>query len=153
VSSSPYSIAATPVQPAVYAPPDATGSIFFVTAALAGASTLIGNNATDPRVVRPAYPGDALDLYMIGLGSTLDPSEFLTDQVFAGAFPVSAPVTATVGGEPATVLFAGLTGPGLYLVRIVTPQNLPPGAQPLQVSAGAFTTRPGLVLQMGSPQG
>jgi uncharacterized protein (TIGR03437 family) len=118
---------------------------------LAGTATLIGNSATDPRVVRPAYPGDTLDLYMIGLGSTLDPSEFLTDKVFAGAFPVSAPVTASVGGEAATVLFAGLTAPGLYLVRIVVPQNLAPGAQPLQVSAGAFTTRPSLVLEMGTP--
>ena len=104
----PYLIAATTTQPAVYAPPDATGTTFFVTAALAGTSTLIGNNATDPRVVRPAYPGDILDLYVIGLGSTLDPSEFITDQVSAGAFPVSAPVTATVGGKPAAVLFAGL---------------------------------------------
>ena len=151
VSSSPYLIAATTAQPAVYAPPDASGTTFFVTAALAGTAALIGNNALDPRVVRPVYPGDTLDIYMIGLGSTLDPSEFLTDQVFAGAFPVSVPVTATVGGEPSTVLFAGLTAPGLYLVRIVVPQNLPPGAQPLQVSAGAFTTRSGLVLQMGSP--
>lgn len=151
VSSNPYSIAATAAQPAVYAPPDATGATFFVTAVLAGTATLIGNSATDPRVVRPAYPGDTLDLYMIGLGSTLDPSEFLTDEVFAGAFPLSAPVSATVGGQPGTVLFAGLTAPGLYLVRVVVPPNLPPGAQPLQVSAGAFTTRPSLVLQVGSP--
>ncbi len=151
VSSSPYTIAATAAQPAVYAPPDATGATFFVTAALAGTATLIGNSATDPQVARPAYPGDTLDLYMIGLGATLDPSKFITDEVFAGAFPVSAPVTASVGGVPATVLFAGLTGPGLYLVRIVVPQNVPSGGQPLQVSAGAVTTRPSLVLQVGSP--
>lgn len=150
VNSSPFTISAQPVHPAVYAPPNADGSSFFVTAALAGTATLVGNSGTDPRVVRPVYPGDTLDLYMIGLGSTLDPSKFITDQVFAGAFPLSASVTASVGGEPANVLFAGLTSPGLYLVRIVVPSDLSAGAQPLQVSAGGIQTRPSVILQMAA---
>ena len=150
-NSSPFPITAQPAQPAVYAPPSVDGSTFFVTAALAGTATLVGNSATDPRVVRPVYPGDTLDLYMIGLGSTLDPSKFVTDQVFSGAFPVNAPVTAIVGGEPAGVVFAGLTGPGLYLVRILVPSDLAAGAEPIQVSAGGIQTRPSLVLQMAAP--
>ena len=150
VNSSPFTITAQAAQPAVYAPPNADASTFFVTAALAGTATLVGNSATDPRVVRPVYPGDTLDLYMIGVGSTLDPSEFITDRVFSGVFPVSAPVTATVGGEPANVMFAGLTAPGLYLVRIVVPSDLAAGAQPLQVSVGGIQTRPSLVLQMAA---
>ena len=89
VISSPFTITAQAAQPAVYAPPNADASTFFVTAALAGTATLVGNSATDPRVVRPVYPGDTLDLYMIGVGSTLDPSKFITDRVFSGAFPVS----------------------------------------------------------------
>ena len=150
LSSTPFTITAQPAQPAVYAPPTADAATFFVTAALAGTATLVGNSATDPRVVRPVYPGDTLDLYMIGLGATLDPSKFVTDQVFSGAFPVSAPVTASVGGEAANVLFAGLTAPGLYLVRIVVPSGLAAGAQPLQVSAGGIQTRPSLVLQIAA---
>ncbi|MBZ5623673.1 MAG: choice-of-anchor D domain-containing protein, partial [Acidobacteriia bacterium] len=151
LNSSPFPITAQAAQPAVYAPPSADGSTFYVTAALAGTATLVGNSSTDPRVVRPVYPGDTLDLYMIGLGSTLDPSKFITDQVFSGAFPVSAPVTATVGGEAASVVFAGLTQPGLYLVRIVVPSDLEAGAQPIQVSAGGIRTRTSLVLQMAAP--
>jgi uncharacterized protein (TIGR03437 family) len=150
VSGSPFAITAQAAQPAVYAPPNADGSTFFVTAALAGTATLVGNSVTDPRVVRPVYPGDTLDLYMIGLGSTLDPTNFITGQVFSGAFPLSAPVTATVGGEPAIVWFAGLTGPGLYLVRIAVPSDLAAGAQPLQVSVGGIQTRPSLMLQMAA---
>jgi uncharacterized protein (TIGR03437 family) len=149
-SSSPYAITAKSAQPAVYALPNADASTFFVTAALAGTATLVGNSGADPRVARAVYPGETLDLYMIGLGSTLDPSQFITDRVFAGAFPVSAPVTATVGGEAATVLFAGLTTPGLYLVRIVVPSDLSAGAQPLQVSVGGIQTRPSLALQMAA---
>jgi uncharacterized protein (TIGR03437 family) len=83
---------------------------------------------------------------MIGLGATSDPSKFVTDQVFAGAYPVSASVTATVGGESATVSFAGLTAPGLYLVRIAIPQDLSPGAQVIQVSAGGLRTGSSLKL-------
>ena len=149
VSSSPFTIRAQAAQPAVYAPPSADGSTFFVTAALAGTATLVGNSATDPRVARPVYAGDSLDLYMIGLGATLDPSRFVTDRVFSGAFPVSAPVTATVGGVAANVLFAGLTAPGLYLVRIVVPSDVAPGPQRLQLSVGGIQTRSSLVLQVG----
>jgi uncharacterized protein (TIGR03437 family) len=150
VSSSPFTVTATAALPAIYALPNADGSTFFVTAALAGTATLVGNAATDPRVVRAAQPGDLLDLYMIGLGATADATKFVTDQVFSGAYPVSAQVTATVGGEAATVLFAGLVSPGLYLVRIAVPSDLSPGPQPIRVSAGASQTRSSLVLMLGA---
>ena len=117
VSSSPFVITAKATQPAVYAPPNAGGSSFFVTAALDGTASLVGNSAIDPRVARRVYPGDILDFYMIGLGYTVDHSKFVSDTVFSGAFPVSAPVSVIVGGKAANVAFAGLTGPGLYLVR------------------------------------
>ncbi len=96
--------------------------------------------------MRPAYPGDTLDLYMVGLGSTSDPSKFITDRMFSGAFPVSAPVTAGLGGKAADVLFAGLTAPGLHLVRIAVPSDLPAGAQQLQASVGGIPAKPSLAL-------
>ena len=149
VSSSPFTITAKATQPAVYAP-TADASSFFVTAALQGSALLVGNSAMDPRVLRVVYPGDILDLYMIGLGTTADPSKFITDKVFYGAFPVSATVTATVGGETAPVLFAGLTSPGLYLVRISIPSDLAARPQPVQVSTGGEHTSSPLVLMMGA---
>jgi uncharacterized protein (TIGR03437 family) len=146
VNGVPFVITATATQPAIYALPSSDGSTFFVTSALAGTATLVGNNTVDPRVVRAAQPGDVLDLYMVGLGPTTDPSKFVTDQLFAGAFPVSASVTATVGGEPAPVAFAGLTSLGLYLVRITVPSDLLPGPRPIRVSAGTTATASSLVL-------
>jgi uncharacterized protein (TIGR03437 family) len=83
---------------------------------------------------------------MIGLGATVDPTKFITDSLFSGAFPVNGSVTATVGGAPAPVQFAGLTSPGLYLVRISVPAGLPAGPQPIQVSAGDAQTRPLLLM-------
>ena len=148
VNSSPFPVTATAAHPAVYALPTADGSTFYVTAVLPGTTTLLGNITVDPRVARGAFPGQTIDLYMIGLGATLDPSQFITDKNFAGAFPVAAAVAATVGGESAGVLFAGLTTPGLYLVRIVVPSDLKPGAQPLRVSVGGALTRSALMLQI-----
>ena len=150
VSSSPFTMTAVAAHPAVYALPTPDGSTFYVTAVLPGTATLLGNSAVDSRVARAVFPGETIDLYMIGLGATLDPTQFITNQIFAGAYPVSASVTATVGGESASVLFAGLTTPGLYLVRIVVPSDLKPGAQPLQVSVGGALTRPALVLQIAA---
>jgi uncharacterized protein (TIGR03437 family) len=150
-SSNPFAITATATLPSIYALPTADGSAFFVTAALAGTGTLIGNSAVDRRVTRAALPGDVLDLYMAGLGATADPSLLVTNQVFAGAYPVSAPVTASVGGKAAQVLFAGLTSPGLYLVRVALPSDLPAGPQPIQITAGGVRTRPSLMLMVGAP--
>ncbi len=151
LTSTPFPIAAKATQPAAYAPPNADGSSFFITAALQGTAILVGNSATDPRVVRAAYPGDVLDLYMIGLGATADPSKFITDQPFTGAFPVSAKVTATVGGENAPVQFAGLISPGLYLLRVSIPADLAAGPQPVQVSTGDAVTRASLLLRFATP--
>ena len=156
VSSNSFQIVAKAAQPAIYALPNADASMFYVTAALAGTATLVGNNAIDPRVTRLILPGDTLDLYMIGLGATSDPSKFVTDKVFSGSFPVTAAITATIGGESAPVSFAGLTSPGLYLVRISVPKQLNPGPQPIQLSTGnssmgGAATRPSLELLIGPP--
>jgi GNAT superfamily N-acetyltransferase len=63
-------------------------------------------------------------------------AEFIRNQVFEGAFPVSAAVTASVGGEPAQVLFAGLTSPGLYLAIHERKHNSE--ALSNQITAGQF---------------
>jgi len=136
VTSSSYAVTAKATQPAIYALPNSAATIYYVTAALQGTGFLVGTSAVDSRVTRAVSPGDILDLYMIGLGATADPSAFVTSQEFSGAFPLSAQVTATVGGEAASVLFAGLTSPGLYLVRVAIPLDLKPGQQPIQISTG-----------------
>jgi uncharacterized protein (TIGR03437 family) len=79
VSGDPFTITATATRPAIYALPTSNGATFFVTAALAGTATLVGNSAVDPRVLRAVQPGDVLDLYMVGLGGTMDSSKFVTD--------------------------------------------------------------------------
>ena len=146
VPSNIFPATATAAKPAIYAVPNQTGTIYSVTAALQGTAYLVGNRAFDARVNRGVFPGDSIDLYMIGLGATQNLSAFVTDRVFAGAFPIDAPITATVGGEPARVVFAGLTTPGLYLVRIGVPSTAKPGNQPIEVAVG----NPGTALRTSS---
>jgi hypothetical protein len=43
-----------------------------------------------------------------------------------------------------------LTSPGLYLVRIVVPSGLAPGAQTIQIAAGASKTVGSLVLMLAA---
>jgi uncharacterized protein (TIGR03437 family) len=139
VAGNSFPLTAKATQPAIYALPNSARTTYFVTAALEGTGFLVGNSAIDSRVTRAVFPGDVIDLYMIGLGATADASAFITNVEFSGAFPVSATVTATAGGEPAPVIFAGLTSPGLYLVRIAIPADLKSGDQPIQVSTGKPT--------------
>ncbi|HTB13441.1 MAG TPA: IPT/TIG domain-containing protein [Bryobacteraceae bacterium] len=145
---SPFTTTATAILPAIYALPNATGTAFYVTAPLEATALLVGNSAVDSRALRAAEPGDVLDLYMIGLGATADPTVFTTTQGFAAAYPVSASVAATIGGESAQVLFAGLTSPGLYLVRVVVPSDLRPGQVSIQISAAGSTTSSLLLLTL-----
>jgi uncharacterized protein (TIGR03437 family) len=150
LGSNPFTITATATRPAVYALPTADAKFFFVTAALAGTGMLVGDSAVDPRVLRGAKSGDVLDLYMIGLGATADRSNFITDRVFSGAFPLSDAVTVTINGKNAPVAFAGLTSPGLYLVRITVPPDLALGPEQIQVSIGTERT-PSLLMILVAP--
>ncbi|HLG96819.1 MAG TPA: kelch repeat-containing protein [Bryobacteraceae bacterium] len=79
----------------------------------------------------PATAGDYLVIYAVGLGAV---SPALTAGDPASGTNLSqtvAPVTLTIGGQQATVFFAGLTPglAGLYQVNASVPAGIAPGAQ------------------------
>jgi uncharacterized protein (TIGR03437 family) len=86
----------------------------------------------------PAVAGDIVQVYSTGLGATQPP---VKSGVAAPVQPLAlaaATVTATVGGRPATVQFAGLAPGfvGLYQVNVRIPAGMTPGpAVPLAVLA------------------
>ena len=67
----------------------------------------------------PAKSGDTLELYGTGFGPTSPATDF--SQTFSGAPATVNTVTATIGGVPATVSFAGLVAPGEYQFNITVP--------------------------------
>jgi uncharacterized protein (TIGR03437 family) len=79
----------------------------------------------------PAGAGDYLVMYALGLGA-VTPALAIGNGTPSSPYEYAvAPVTVTIGGVPATVLFAGLTPGyvGLYQVNVMMPAGVTPGSQ------------------------
>lgn len=90
---------------------------------------------------RPARNGDFLEIYLTGMGRTVP----LANAALAAptAEPLARiagdPVTVTIGGVAASVVFAGLTPglSGLYQINVQMPAGIPPGNNtPVIVTVG-----------------
>jgi len=134
-----YGIAASSVRPLK----------FYVTAAIAGTSDLVGSRQADPRVTRGARAGELIDLYVIGLGRTV--AEFPTNQLFTGAFPVSEPVIVEIGEFRVQPEAAVLVSLGLYLVRFRVPDGLLPQEAPIRLTAGGVRSADSVYLVIDAP--
>lgn len=93
----------------------------------------------------PATPGETVILYGTGLGPTspaIAPG-VTTDQVY----PLATSATATIGGMPAQVQFAGLIPPlsQVYQVNVTIPTGLPAGDASLVVTINGTSSTPGLI--------
>ena len=113
---------------------------------LAPAIFTVGQNGTgQAATVNTAAPGSTIQIYGTGFGM-LDPAG--SD----GLRHLALPVTATIGGIPATVLFAGEapgTTTGLQQINVQIPANAPSGAKvPLQLMVGGVTTQAGVTLSI-----
>jgi uncharacterized protein (TIGR03437 family) len=73
----------------------------------------------------PLSPGEFVILYGTGFGPT-NPSS-LAGFMLTQPLPLASPVSASVGGVSASVIWAGLSAPGLNQVNLRIPENLPPG--------------------------
>jgi len=106
-------------------------------------SDFIGNPDVIPNTA-PAHAGDALTLWVTGLGPTNPP-------VSAGqqpsSFPPVIPVpTVTVGASSVTVLSAVLRYAGLYQVNIQLPASLPAGDLAVKVIQGDYQSPDGILI-------
>jgi uncharacterized protein (TIGR03437 family) len=99
-----------------------------------GHAAVLNQDGSTNSDAQPAAPGSFISAYLTGLGN-------VEDAVAAGAAappgllsPILATATATIGGETAQVIFAGLAPgyAGLYQVNVRTPQ-LAPGDYALQI--------------------
>ena len=75
---------------------------------------------------KPAKAGETVLVYLTGLGAVNPP---VADGTAGGVNPLSkavAPVNVYIGGEPATVAYAGLAPlyPGLYQINVQVPPDL-----------------------------
>jgi uncharacterized protein (TIGR03437 family) len=91
----------------------------------------------------PAHAGDLLIMYCLGLGAVLP---MVSDGDAAPSNPPASttnPVTVMLGGQPASVIFAGLTPTlsGLYQIDFTVPTNTGTGDQvPVVISTAGQTS-------------
>lgn len=109
-------------------------------AGLTGDSKYLGNNLYEGLPFRDAKPGETVQLFGTGFGPT-NPA-VPTGKAFSGTAPLQTTPTATIGGLPATVQFAGLiSGAGLYQINLVVPPDTPDGDQPVVVTVDGVSTQ------------
>jgi uncharacterized protein (TIGR03437 family) len=137
LASSPYAVQSSPFLPAVYSNPVPGSSPprYYITAVDPFSGELLGLASVDPRVSRKVNPGDTIDLFALGLGTTTP--QFPTDTYFSGVDSLTSTFMVMVGGTPINPSFAGLVAPGLYQVRITVPTTTAPGDQPLWLDFGS----------------
>jgi uncharacterized protein (TIGR03437 family) len=88
-------------------------------------------------------PGEIIVLYANGFGTTSIPvvSGSVLQSGSLSPFPA-----ITIGGLPATVLYAGLVAPGEFQFNVVVPASLGAGDQPITAAYRGFSTQAGAMI-------
>ncbi len=101
----------------------------------AGPAGLYGSALT----TRAANPGEVIELFATGLGATSP--QYPDGRILTQSYPVAAAPQVTIGGQRATVNFAGLVSPGLYQLNVVVPA-VSGGDQSVTIDLGGGVTSP-----------
>jgi uncharacterized protein (TIGR03437 family) len=117
-------------------------------ALIAGSSVVVAAAGALSSPSRPATAGDFVELYGTGMGPTNPAAP--DGVVFTTNYPAAslAAFQVTIGGQTATVTFAGLVGPGLFQLDIQIPPGIPAGDQPLILTVNGIAAQPNLSLTL-----
>jgi uncharacterized protein (TIGR03437 family) len=130
--SVPKTVSVAPAQPAIFTR-DQSGS---------GQGAIVNgvtNQLADSSA--PVTAGDTVTIYCTGLGA-VNPA-VPTGAAATGPVSTVQPVTVQIGGQSASVIYAGLAPgyPGLYQVNAVVPAGITPGGQvPVMVSTAGLSS-------------
>jgi uncharacterized protein (TIGR03437 family) len=103
----------------------------------------VGPPSLFPGLTTPAQPGETIELYTDGFGPTNVPVQ--SGSVKQGGVLTPTPVV-TIGGVLATVLYAGLAGPGEFQFNVVVPTGLGNGDQTITATYNGASTQLGTLL-------
>jgi uncharacterized protein (TIGR03437 family) len=87
----------------------------------------------------PAKPGEVIVLWGTGFGPSNPP--ILSGYVFTGQRKLVNDVTVTIGGQPATVDFAGVVGAGLVQINVHVPSSIDNGDAAVLATVNGVTTQ------------
>jgi uncharacterized protein (TIGR03437 family) len=146
-ASDPFMVMKSNTLPAFYAPFNQNGKLY-VTGVnpVSNPAEYWGKVGLDPRVSRPVKPGETIELFGTGWGSSTN-SSITTDMVTFTAAPLVTQPTITIGGQPAQLSGGAgyLVSPGLYQFNVIVP-NVPDGDQPISATLGSVTTANNVVI-------
>jgi uncharacterized protein (TIGR03437 family) len=113
----------------------ASPAIFTVNGSGTGDGILVHDDNSLVSAANPATAGEEVVIYCTGLGAT-NPA-FGTGVVANQMNTTTLPVSVTIGGQPATMVYRGVTqgSIGLYQVNAIMPAGLS-GSQPIVITAG-----------------
>lgn len=128
----------------------AAPGIFTLSTTGTGPGAILNQNYSVNSATNPATRGTAIMVYATGFGVLIPlPTDGQIEQVLA---TMALPVTATIGGVPADVIYAG-AAPGLIAgidqinVRVPSGVTANPAA-PILLTMGSFTTQPGVTVSV-----
>jgi uncharacterized protein (TIGR03437 family) len=92
----------------------------------------------------PASPGEALTIYLVGMGATNPPVQSGTAAPSSPLSTVPSKILVTVDGQPAPVTFAGLTpgGVGLYQINFAVPASARTGTLAVVITQDGVLANP-----------
>lgn len=83
----------------------------------------------------PLSPGDAVQIYLTGLGVNTEP-RVPYQRVLDASAELRDDLKLWIGGREATVLWKGLVAPGLYQINVLAAPDLPAGEHAVEVQVG-----------------
>jgi uncharacterized protein (TIGR03437 family) len=119
-------------------------------ALFAGGSVIVAAVGALSSTSRPASAGDIIEFYGTGMGPTNPAAP--DGVVFSKSYPAAnlAAFQMTIGGQAATVSFAGLVGAGLYQINVQVPSGLSGGDQPVVLTVSGIAAQPNLMLTIAA---
>jgi hypothetical protein len=120
-----------------------------------GPGAILNQDLSYNSAANPANPGDVVVLYCTGEGQTTPAG---VDGLLATGSTLPKPVanySVTIGGQAATVLYAG-AAPGLVAgvmqVNVQLPAGLPGGSQPVVLTVGGVASQAGVTVAVKGVQ-
>jgi trimeric autotransporter adhesin len=128
----------------------ASPGIFTSSGSGRGQAAALNADSAVNSVLNPASRGSIIVLYMSGEGQT-DPPGQDGRVIYSDLRTPLLPVTASIGGLPAAVVYAGSSPSlvsGICQVNVRIPEAADPGAQPVEIRVGGIPSQKAVTIQL-----
>ena len=125
-------------------------ALFTVDSSGSGAGAILNSDLTLNTNTNPASRGSVIVLFITGAGATNPPSAdgLLASKTLA---TIASPVSATIGGQSAQVLYAG-SAPGMIAgvaqINVQVPDGVSSGTVPIAVQIGPAISQPNVTVNV-----